>query len=297
MLENFIEYMWYLLTTPFKRVKKNVNAWYAWCKVIGGWFDECKEDLFKARDNGMVATCEELILNEHGEERRLTRYVGEDTENFRSRIAMYEEICKLGGTNEGLLLVGKTLGYNNINIKSAMTIHGDADRWAEFYIIINMQLGEPHPISFDILKKEIRKWKEVGAKDNYLFEYHDMIKFKNFIQSQSGLVIGNKIIQKINNINYALLKMAAKNTILSSNNILIHDNILHKNSNKVKVIYTIKIDNKISIMYSQKMKMTVSTKISESSKMTIFNDIWYFNGTHIYNGTKKFDAYIKETDL
>lgn len=45
------------------------------------------------------------------------------------------------------------------------------NRWAEFYIVIGMDADEEHPISFDILRKTVRKWKEVGAKDNYFFRY------------------------------------------------------------------------------------------------------------------------------
>lgn len=100
MIENFIEYMWYLLTTPLKKLKKALNKWYILCRVFGKRFDEAKEDILRARDEGMVATCSHEMLPVHGADRRLTRYEGEHPENFRSRIAMYEEICKLGGTNE-----------------------------------------------------------------------------------------------------------------------------------------------------------------------------------------------------
>ena len=40
MIENFIEYMWYLLTTPLKKLKKALNKWYILCKVFGRRFDE-----------------------------------------------------------------------------------------------------------------------------------------------------------------------------------------------------------------------------------------------------------------
>ena len=111
MIENFIEYMWYLLTTPLKKLKRSLNKWYILCKVYGRRFDEVKEDILRARDEGMVATCCHEMLPVHGADRRLTRYDGEHPENYRSRIAMYEEVCKLGGTNEGVLLAVKTLGY------------------------------------------------------------------------------------------------------------------------------------------------------------------------------------------
>ena len=191
MIENFIEYMWYLLTTPLKKLKKALNKWYILCRVFGKRFDE-------ARDEGMVATCSHEMLPVHGADRRLTRYEGEHPENFRSRIAMYEEICKLGGTNEGVLLAVRTLGYtspvlvraNDLTGFSHFTLDGSwlldgsrtlesdtiENRWAEFYIVIVMDADEEHPISFDIMRKTVRKWKEVGAKDNYFFKYNLSIR-------------------------------------------------------------------------------------------------------------------------
>lgn len=198
MIENFIEYMWYLLTTPLKKLKKALNKWYILCKVFGRRFDEAKEDILRARDEGMVATCSHEMLPVHGADRRLTRYEGEHPENYRSRIAMYDELCKLGGTNEGVLLAVKTLGYaspvlvraNELTgfvhftldgswlIDGSRTLESDTleNRWAEFYIVIVMDADEEHPISFDIMRKTVRKWKEVGAKDNYFFRYNLSIR-------------------------------------------------------------------------------------------------------------------------
>lgn len=62
MIENFIEYMWYLLTTPLKKLKKALNKWYILCRVFGKRFDEAKEDILRARDEGMVATCSHEML-------------------------------------------------------------------------------------------------------------------------------------------------------------------------------------------------------------------------------------------
>lgn len=174
MIENFIEYMWYLLTTPFKKLKKSLNQWYIFCRVFGRRFDEVKEDILRARDEGMVATCSQEMLPVHGADRGLTRYKGEDPENFRSRIAMYDELCKLGGTNEGVLLAVQTLGYPSPAIVRANELMPDSgeDRWAEFYIVLNMDIDQEYPIGFNILQKAVRKWKEVGAKDNYYFAFH-----------------------------------------------------------------------------------------------------------------------------
>ena len=171
MLENFIQYMWYLVTTPLKKLKKALNKWYILCKVFGRRLDETKEDILRARDEGMVATCSHEMLPVHGADRRLTRYEGEHPENYRSRIAMYDELCKLGGTNEGVLLAVRTLGYEAPRLVRANDLMGDAqgERWAEFYIIIELDADRKLPIRFSILQKTVRKWKEVGAKDNYFF--------------------------------------------------------------------------------------------------------------------------------
>lgn len=170
-MDNFIEYMWYLLTTPLKKLKKSLNKWYALCRVFGQRFDEAKESILRARDEGMIATCSGEMLSVHGADRQLTRYAGEQPDNYRSRIAMYEEICMLGGTNEGILLAVRTLGYTEPVLMRAVEVDGNADRWAEFYIAVSMSVDEEHPIGFSVLRKTVRKWKEVGAKDNYLFKY------------------------------------------------------------------------------------------------------------------------------
>ena len=40
MLETFGEYMYYLLSTPFKQVRKVGNQWYIYFKITGRLFDE-----------------------------------------------------------------------------------------------------------------------------------------------------------------------------------------------------------------------------------------------------------------
>lgn len=170
-MNDFAEYMWYLLTTPFKKVQKEVNAWYAYCLAIGAMFDEIKEAFLRARDEGMIATCSDFMLAEQGKDRGLNRYQGESLDNFRKRIALYEEVCELGGLNGGILLAVRSLGYSEPQIISAPKLTNDAARWAEFYLVIQMSLDEEHPIGFDILQSTVRRWKECEAKDNYMFHY------------------------------------------------------------------------------------------------------------------------------
>lgn len=193
MFEKFCDYMYYLLTSPFKKIKKSKNQWYKLFKVLGEYFDDGMESIEKAREQTMLATCDVEMLPVHAADRKLTKYTGEEDENFRSRIANYTEVCRLGGTDPGLILAVKALGYPNPEKIMANVLNGRVyyetdgswildgsrnleageleDRWAEFYIVNNMSVDDEHPVSTAILKKEVRRVKEVGAKDNYLFRY------------------------------------------------------------------------------------------------------------------------------
>lgn len=184
MFERFADYMYYLLTTPFKKVSKKMNQWYILFKVLGCKFDDAMEGIHKAREETMLATCSEEMLQVHAHDRNMTMYYGEMPENFRKRIANYTEVCRMGGTSPGVLLAVESLGYSNPVIKSAKNLTGDMARWAEFYLIIVMNVDEEHPITFEILRKEVRKAKEVGAKDNYLFQYISAVRELNSTDSR-----------------------------------------------------------------------------------------------------------------
>lgn len=197
MYEKFCDYMFYLLTSPFKKVKKTVNQWYILFKVLGKRFDDAMESLYNAQEQTMIATCEPLLLQIHADERKMKRYAGEEDENFRKRITNCAEVLRLGGSDEGVLLAIKTLGYSNPEIVKANVFTGRCeydengklyvvdeskeDRWAEFYVLIQMSVDDPHPISIEVLKKEVRKVKTVGAKDNYSFQYRlEALRFSEF---------------------------------------------------------------------------------------------------------------------
>lgn len=169
MFDKFCDYMYYLLTSPFKKVKKSLNQWYILFKVLGGRFDDAMEGLYRAGEQTMVATCDPDMLPVHARDRGMKRYDGEETENFRSRIAMYREVCRLGGTRQGVMTAVRAIGYGDAAIKTAREYKGDDERWAEFYVLIRLAAGQEFPIPFHVLKKEVRTWKDVGAKDNYQF--------------------------------------------------------------------------------------------------------------------------------
>lgn len=171
MFEKFADYMYYLLTTPLKKVKKSKNQWYILMKVLGRRFDQILDDIDRARDQTAVATCEPELLPEYAADRGITRYTGETDENFRVRIANYTEILKLGGTDEGVLLAVRSLGFDNAQLVAAKVYTGDEARWAEFYILLQFGINDTPAVSLEILRKQVRRVKQVGAKDNYSYQY------------------------------------------------------------------------------------------------------------------------------
>lgn len=174
-MDKFRDYIWYLLTKPFKILKKAQNQWWIWAKVMGGWWDEVKDDLQRARDETTIATCSDIMLQIHAEDRGpdgITQYVGESNDAFRSRIAMYDETERLGGTRDGIILAVNSIGYEDVEHVWLPRYNGDWDRWAEFVIIINEDVANPQPTSTANLIREVRDKKESTSKDNYLIRYY-----------------------------------------------------------------------------------------------------------------------------
>lgn len=176
MFDTFADYMYYLLTSPLKKIRKSKNQWYILMKVLGKRLDDALESIYIARDQTAVATCDPEMLQFHAEDRGITRYAGESDENFRIRIANYTEILKLGGTNEGVILAVWSLGFRDAELVPAKIYTGDAERWAEFYILLRFGIDETPDIPLSILRKQVRKVKGVGAKDNYSYQYKISIK-------------------------------------------------------------------------------------------------------------------------
>ncbi len=194
MFEKFRDYMYYLLTAPFKRVSKHLNQWFILFSVLGEYFDDALDGINNAYDQTMLATCDPVMLPIHAMDRKLTKYPGEDDENFRKRIANYPEVCKLGGSVPGILLAVRSLGFENPELIPANVMTGRVffttdgswntdgsrlleageieDRWAEFYIVIKMSVDEQLPIATAILKQHVRRWKYTTSKDNYSFQWY-----------------------------------------------------------------------------------------------------------------------------
>lgn len=268
-MDSFVDYMWYLLLSPWKRVKKAVNQWYIFCKVFGGMLDEGMMVLDRARDETMLATCCDEMLDIHGMEHGLSRYSGEKEDAFRRRIAFDAEIRKTGGTLIGLKNVLAALNIKNAYIISAKDYTGDTERWAEFYVVINMDADDEQQLPLSILKREIRKVKRVGSKDNYSFNYRLSVRQLNNIK--------NRVIYhwKLFFWNYDKLN---GNCILDGNKLL----NTCRSTYKIKTIYT------TSVKHEEKIH-----------KVRVYkqHNIYYLDGSCANDGSKLLDAWEEESTV
>lgn len=117
MFEKFGEYMFFLLYAPLKRVKKTVNQFYIFFKVVGKLFDQCKADLFRLREESSVLTCSDVMLPVHGQDRDMARLAGETLENYRVRLSMKGIIAEMAGINKGIFYLARAFGYENVEIE------------------------------------------------------------------------------------------------------------------------------------------------------------------------------------
>ena len=127
MYQSFGEYMFYLLISPLKRGKQALNQFYIFFKVMGRSFDECKQKLFRIREEASVLTCSDVMLSVHGEDRDMLRLEGEALENYRNRLAMRGAISSMAGLNSGIRYLAQAFGYDNVLIEPGEK----PDHWAE----------------------------------------------------------------------------------------------------------------------------------------------------------------------
>lgn len=166
MFEKFRDYLYYLLPSPFKRLKKEKNQWYIFFKVIGDEYDKVQAELEHALDQTSVVTCNVDMLQYYAQDRGMYRYPEEDDEAFRSRIALQDEVEALGGTKAGIILAAKTLGYEDVEHLWYPDI-GYPDKWSQFLLRVGVQNESEHPVNIDVLIKEVRKAKDSTSLDNY----------------------------------------------------------------------------------------------------------------------------------
>lgn len=166
MFEKFRDYLYYLLPSPFKRLKKTKNQWYIFCKVIGDEYDKVQAELEHALDQTSIVTCNVDMLQYYAQDRGMYRYPEEDDEAFRARIATQDEVEALGGTKAGIILAAKTLGYEAVEHVWYPDL-GYPDKWSQFLLRVGVRNDSEHPTNIGVLVKEVRKVKDSTSLDNY----------------------------------------------------------------------------------------------------------------------------------
>lgn len=192
MFEKFQDYMYYLLVGPLKKVSKTKNQFYILFKVFGKLFDQTKQDIFRVREESMIVSASEKMLEEHGRDRAMKRLKGESVENYRTRLSMKNIIAEQAGTYEGMLLALKALGYEQSKIEP-FYIH-DPSRWAEFtvYLSSKQQSGIN---DITIIDKEIMKVKPSSGLPSYGIEEISHVEIRsNFESGFSKYPLCNRVL-------------------------------------------------------------------------------------------------------
>lgn len=165
-MKSFKDYMYYLLTTPLKKIAKIKNQYSILFNVVGRHFDHAIEMLFFARNQSMIEKASDSFLYEHGKDRHMQRYNNESLDNYRKRLMLKNEIAEKAGSNEGILLALKSIGYSKA-FTEPFYIH-DESRWAEFIVFLDEKedgIAEINDIG--IVDLEVRKVKQASSLPSY----------------------------------------------------------------------------------------------------------------------------------
>ena len=178
--ETFGEYMFDLLFAPLKKGRKTVNQLCIFFKVMGREFDDLKAAIFRVRSEANVASCSEVMLPVHGQDRDMPRLEGEDAEAYRTRLSMKGIISQWSGTRRGVLYALTALGYDRSRIE--LFADQDAERWAEFIIFLNSsKLSGVTNLS--VIDGQVRKVKEGSSKPAYGMETIGGLIIQSWLQT------------------------------------------------------------------------------------------------------------------
>ena len=213
MFNTFSDYIYYLFTSPYKKVKKATNHFYVFSLVVGKVFDVAKDYIYLTREASIIISANELFLDEHGKDRNMPRFADEEVETYRTRLSMKAIIAESAGTRHGILIALKSLGFTQADIYAVRIF--DPLRWAEFYVFI--ESDEIDLIkNFSIVKTIIRDVKPARSLPNYWFRVSKKIA-SNTIQSNRIITT----IGDISNLSFSetkiIIKIDVKNSINLSN--------------------------------------------------------------------------------
>lgn len=176
-MEKFSDYLYYLLTAPFRKVAKATNCWWALACVLGEHLDELKDKILWLRLQGMILCCDPLLLPYHGEDRDMPRLKGEDIEGYRRRLCLKQQIAQQAGTNEGIITAVRSLGYDSSYIEPLYK--ENPDQWSEFRIWLQTAQNQQVKVNdFEIINLEVMKVKPASSMPTYATGFASAIELQ-----------------------------------------------------------------------------------------------------------------------
>lgn len=267
MFDKLSDYLYYLLPGPLKRQKKE-NQLGIFLGVIGGVFDDIREDILRLRQESIIFTASPCMLDAFGQERGMFRLAGETEEEFRFRLLEKADVAALSGSEAGILLALKTVGYPDCTIEPLYK--EDADRWAEIYVSFHPgSVDTVHNIDFACIKREVCKTKQAGTLPHYRFYYE-------------AALTGTERIGGTRTRHRALLPFFSGTTFLNGTWRLDGQNKLDA---QFQTAYTV----------THRAALQTAEEIGTLS-VTANNNLWYLDGAERLNGAKKLSAYVEETN-
>lgn len=268
-MNSFKDYMYYLLTTPLKRISRDINQFSILFKVLGTHFDNSMEMLFLAREQSMLAKADSTFLSEHGKDRKMQRYQGETFDNYRKRLMMKTAIAEEAGSNKSIILTLMSLGIEEPILTP--TYKYDPVRWAEFDVMIDELYMDV--MSLNIIRQEVRKIKQASSVPNYGFILH----------SNSGSLCG----AEIRCTHRIFINELDIKSIYLDGSWNLDGSCLLGVSGDPKRNYKHTVTNCISIKNIN----------AATINLTIEKDLWTLDGSYNLNGSKILDAEIIKGDI
>lgn len=266
-MDKFRDYMFYLLPAVLKK-NKSLNQFYIFCAVTGQLFDDLKIKMFRLREESMLDTCSDSMLEIAGQDRGMIRMKGESIDNFRKRLKMKAQIAAMAGTKQGILYALKSMGYDNCVITPLY--ESDPSRWAEINIDFYVEsVDDPNEIDFKCIVDSVMNTKKASTLPHYIFHYPSWIKTDEEVRSCTIHRFTSKFFSNVLYLDGSWL-LDGSNNLEGS-----FDNLKGR-----------------SIIQSE-----IKTEETLSGKVIIENDLWYLDGSFILDGTRKLDAFIKEENL
>ncbi len=163
----FGDYIYYLLTMPFKKVAEKTNQWYIFSQVVGTLFDDAMQDLVWVRKQKRLDTCDDATLQLHGAERDMPRLTGETYDAWRARLKRKGEIARQAGTSTAIALAVDALGYSGSRVEPYYLY--DTDKWAEFIVWLRFGSSSVGAAASDLtlVDTEVCKVKQASSLPNY----------------------------------------------------------------------------------------------------------------------------------